>query len=152
MTSLELRPGEPVLVSSCLLGVYARYDGGTEADDRVLALARRLTVIPVCPEQLGGLSTPREPVELRCGRAVTQDGRDLTDAFRRGALEVERIARLTGARVAVLQPRSPSCGIGEIYDGSFRGVRIPGFGILASHLNEMGVLLLAPDEVATLRV
>lgn len=140
-------PGEPVLVSACLLGLYCRYDGRCESDARVTALAERHIVVPVCPEQLGGLPTPRAPVELRQNRAVTDNGADLTEAFRRGAAQVEAIARLTGARVAVLQPRSPSCGIGVVYDGSFSGSKIAGNGILAESLEKMGLLLLAPDDL-----
>lgn len=140
-------PGEPVLVSACLLGLYCRYDGRSESDARVVALAQRHIVVPVCPEQLGGLPTPRDPVELRQGRALTDKGVDLTEAFRRGAAQVETIARLTGARVAVLQPRSPSCGIGVVYDGSFSGTQIGGHGILAEALEKMGLLLLVPGDL-----
>jgi len=147
MTRPDFRAGERILVSACLLGVYCRYDGRCMGDDRVMALAERHVVIPVCPEQLGGLPTPREPVELRQGRAMTQGGADLTEAFHRGAEQVGRIARLTGARIAVLQPRSPSCGIGEIYDGAFSGTRIPGHGILVEYLAAREFLLLVPDDL-----
>lgn len=147
MTRTDLLPGEPVLVSACLLGVYCRYDGRCESDARVVALAERHIVVPVCPEQLGGLPTPRAPVELCQGRALTDHGVDLTEAFRRGAAQVETIARLTGARVAVLQPRSPSCGIGIVYDGSFSGTQIAGHGILAEALEKMGLLLLVPGDL-----
>ncbi len=147
MTRADLMPGEPVLVSACLLGIYCRYDGRCESDERVMSLAERHTLIPVCPEQLGGLPTPREAVELSRGRALARNGADLTEAFRRGAAQVEAIARLTGARVAVLQPRSPSCGIGVVYDGSFSGTRIAGHGMLAEALEKMGLLLLDPDDL-----
>ena len=147
MTRTDLRPGEPVLISACLLGLYCRYDGRCESDARVMALAQRHTLVPVCAEQLGGLPTPRDSVELRQGRALTRNGVDLTEAFRRGAAQVETIARLTGVRVAVLQPRSPSCGIGVIYDGSFSGTLMAGHGILAESLEKMGLILLAPDDL-----
>jgi len=140
MTRPPLHPGEPVLVSACLLGIHCRYDGRTEVDERVLALAGRHVLVPVCPEQLGGLPTPRDAVEISGGRAVTRSGADLSEAFRLGADQVLRIAALTGARVAILQPRSPSCGAGEIYDGTFSGRRIPGDGILAAGLRGMGLL------------
>ena len=147
MTRDDFRPaqGRCILVSACLLGVYCRYDGRMEADERITALADRFTLIPVCPEQLGGLPTPRQPVELLQGKAVTRDGSDLTEAFRRGVEQVVRIARLTGARTAVLQPRSPSCGIGLIYDGTFSGTRIPGHGMLAGRLADEDFLLCTPD-------
>jgi uncharacterized protein YbbK (DUF523 family) len=147
MTRDDFRPGQGrcILVSACLLGVYCRYDGRMEADERVTALADRFTLIPVCPEQLGGLPTPRQPVELLQGKAVARDGSDLTEAFGRGVEQVVRIARLTGARTAVLQPRSPSCGIGLIYDGTFSGTRIPGHGMLAGRLADEDFLLCTPD-------
>lgn len=147
MTRADLRPSDPVLVSACLLGLYCRYDGRCGIDARVMALAERHILVPVCAEQLGGLPTPRDRVELRQGRAVTDSGADLTEAFQRGAAQVEAIARLTGVRVAVLQPRSPSCGIGVVYDGSFSGTRTAGHGILAESLEKMGLLLLAPDDL-----
>lgn len=152
MTSDDLRSEErgPVLVSACLLGVYCRFDGRMETDGRVSELAARRLVIPVCPEQLGGLPTPRDAVELSRGRALTRSGADVTEAFRRGVEQVLRIARLTGARAAVLQPRSPSCGLGVIYDGTFSGVRIAGHGMLAGRLAEEGFALCTPEDIDTL--
>ena len=105
-----------ILVSACLLGTACRYDGRSKADAAVTALLARHTLIPVCGEIFGGLSTPRTPAERRGDRVVTQDGRDVTQAYRRGAEEVLRLARLYGARAAILKERSPSCGSGEIYD------------------------------------
>jgi len=151
MTSLDFRPGERILVSACLLGLCCRFDGRSGEDERVVALSGRHCVIPVCPEQLGGLPTPRAPVELRNGRALTRSGLDVTEHFVSGAEQVERIAALTGARVAVLQPRSPSCGIGVIYDGTFSGTRISGYGILAERLRGLGFLLLVPADLERLR-
>ena len=94
MTRPELGGGRPILVSACLLGLYCRYDGRMETDERVAALAGRHVLIPVCPEQLGGLPTPREAVELLGGRAVSRGGADVTEAFERGVAQVERIAGL----------------------------------------------------------
>jgi uncharacterized protein YbbK (DUF523 family) len=147
MTRTDLKGCGPIVVSACLLGIYCRYDGRCETDERVAALSREHVLIPVCPEQLGGLPTPRQAVELLDGRAVTRDGTDLTGAFRRGAEQVLRVARLNGARAAVLQPRSPSCGRGVIYDGTFSGTRTQGDGVLARVLAAEGMLLLLPDEL-----
>lgn len=147
MTRTDLKDQGPILVSACLLGIYCRYDGRCDTDERVMALSRDHVLIPVCPEQLGGLPTPRSAVELLEGRAVTRDGADLTEAFERGVRQVLRVAGLTGARAAVLQPRSPSCGLGIIYDGTFSGRRIEGDGALAGRLREQGFLLLVPDEL-----
>lgn len=148
MTRTDLEGCGPILVSACLLGIYCRYDGRCETDERVMALSRDHVLIPVCPEQLGGLPTPRAAVELLDGRAVTRDGADLTEAFERGVGQAMRVAGLTGARMAVLQPRSPSCGRGIIYDGTFSGTRVEGDGVLAQALAARGVTLLVPDDLA----
>ena len=147
MTRPDLNEGEPILVSACLLGLHCRYDGRMETDERVAALARRHVLVPVCPEQLGGLPTPREAVELLAGRAVSRGGADVTEAFELGVAQVERIAGLTGAAAAVLQPRSPSCGIGVIYDGTFTSRRIAGDGMLARRLRDLGLRLRMPDDL-----
>jgi uncharacterized protein YbbK (DUF523 family) len=113
-----------------------------------MALSQDHVLIPVCPEQLGGLPTPRSAVELLDGRAVTKDGADVTADFERGVQQVLRVAGLTGAQAAVLQPRSPSCGRGIIYDGTFSGTRIEGDGALTKSLRAQGFLLLVPDELS----
>lgn len=137
---------EPILVSACLLGVCCRYDGGSKPDAAVLELAKRRVLVPVCPEQLGGLPTPRPRHERRGGRVVSEHGRDGTEAFERGAEEALRIARLTGCRRAILKARSPSCGAGEIYDGSFGGALVPGDGVLAAKLKREGMEVRTEDE------
>lgn len=147
MTRKDLKDGGPILVSACLLGIYCRYDGRCETDEKVLALSEEHVLVPVCPEQLGGLPTPRSAVELLDGRAVTREGNDLTEAFARGVSQVLRVAVISKARAAVLQPRSPSCGRGVIYDGTFTGVRVPGNGALAQALIDAGMLVLVPDEL-----
>lgn len=148
MMTREVPDGAVVLVSACLLGVMCRYDGRCTGDDRVRALARRYHFVPVCPEQLGGLPTPREPVELRQGRAVCANGRDVTEAFRRGVEQAARIASLTGATAAILQPRSPMCGARLIHDGTFSGRLVPGHGMMAACLDQIGFRLLTPDDLA----
>ncbi len=155
----------PILVSACLVGLPVRFDGGCRRIDTVLALADSHTVIPVCPEQLGGLPTPRAPAEIQGGDAAgggdvagggaaaagvavtTEDGRDVTAEFERGARAVADIARLVGARVAVLKARSPSCGRGETYDGTFTGTLRPGSGVAAALLEREGVRVLTEEDV-----
>ncbi len=129
----------PVLVSACLLGLCCRYDSSAQANERVLALAKSRPIIPACPEQLGGLPTPRLPAERAGTRVVSRDGTDVTEAFSRGAEETLRLARLFGCRGAVLKSNSPSCGCGQIYDGSFTGKLVPGDGVTAALLKENGV-------------
>jgi uncharacterized protein YbbK (DUF523 family) len=140
---------EPILVSACLLGIRCRYDGGTKPVDRVIELSKRFSLVPVCPEQLGGLSTPRVAHERRDGRVVSEHGNDATEVFARGAAEALRIARITGCRRAILKTRSPSCGLGEIYDGTFSGMVVAGNGMTAELLMAEG-LEVQTDEAFTL--
>lgn len=129
----------PVLVSACLLGVHCRYDGCARSNERLMALAGSCTLIPVCPEQLGGLPTPRPPAERKEDRIVTRSGEDVTDSFALGARETLRLAQLFGCRAAILKANSPSCGCGRIYDGSFTGTLVSGEGMTAALLKENGI-------------
>lgn len=130
-----------ILVSECLLGVHCRYDGGTF--DRPflqkIVSAGRCRFIPICPEQLGGLSTPRAPSECIEDRVVTNTGLDVTDQYNKGALAALHLAKLYGCTVAILKDRSPSCGIGQIYDGSFTGTLVDGDGVTAKLLRKNGI-------------
>ena len=112
-----------LLVSACLLGARCRYDGFCAAHPLAGKLAERHQLVPVCPEQLGGLPTPRPPAELRDGRIAARDGTDVTENFRHGAEEALALCRLLGCEAALLKERSPSCGRGMIYDGSFSGLQ-----------------------------
>ena len=135
-----------ILVSACLLGCPCRYDGTAKADPRVLALMERHTLIPVCPEQLGGLPTTRLPSERREGGVFDRGGKDVTAQYRQGAEEVLRLARLYGCTHAVLKERSPSCGSGQIYDGSFSHVLVPGSGVAAELLAQNGITVLGESQ------
>ena len=137
-----------VLVSACLLGVSCRYDGRSKAYPLVEELCRRHEVVPVCPEQLGGLPTPRTPAERQGGRVVTKTGGDVTEQYLRGAAEVVRLARLLGCSVAVLKERSPSCGSGAVYDGTFTGTLTDGFGTAAEALRAAGIRVLGESQLA----
>ena len=139
-------PTTPILVSACLLGVPCRYDAKGKADERLLALAKAHPLIPVCPEQLGGLSTPRPPAERNGERVLTQNGEDVTDAFRRGAEQTLSLARLLGCKTAILKANSPSCGSGSIYDGSFQKRLIPGEGMTATLLRQNGITVLSEQD------
>ena len=136
----------PVLVSACLLGTACRYDGTGKANKRVLAFAKTRPLIPVCPEQLGGLATPRPPAERSGERVFTKNGEDVTTAFCRGAEETLRLAALFGCRLAILKANSPSCGCGWIYDGSFSGRLVPGDGVTAALLQQNGVTVLTEAD------
>lgn len=138
-----------VLISACLLGLDCRYSGGGCADERAIRLADRFGLIPVCPEQMGGLPTPRPPVELRNGRAVNRFGEDVTEAFQKGAGEALKLAKLFHCRYAVLKSKSPSCGSGLIYDGTFSGAFSQGNGITADLLRRSGILVLNEENAET---
>lgn len=130
---------ERVLVSACLMGVRCRYDGKAQGIHLLDALLACCEPIPVCPEQLGGLPTPRSPSERAGDRVLSREGADVTDAFARGAEEALRLAKLYGVRCALMKARSPSCGSREIYDGSFTGRTVPGAGVAAKALMDAGV-------------
>ena len=139
-----------ILVSACLLGVACRYDGKSKPHPAVLALQVRHQLIPVCGEVFGGLPTPRTPAE-RVGNGVyTRDGRDVTAEYVRGAEEVLDLAKRMDCHVALLKERSPSCGSGEIYDGSFSRNLITGDGVTAALLKANGIAVVGESEVGTL--
>ena len=114
---------EPLLVSACLLGVNCKYNGGNNSlpSQPLAALEERYRLVPVCPERDGGLPTPRVPSERRGSGVFNREGEDVTAPFRRGAELALETAKARGCRVALLKERSPSCGAGAIYDGSFTG-------------------------------
>lgn len=127
------------VVSACLAGEHCRYDGGSSPCEAVMELVREGRAVPVCPETLGGLPTPRTPAEIREGRVIMRDGRDVSEAFARGAAEALRRALAEGCDAAILKARSPSCGAGMVYDGTFTGRRVPGEGIFARMVREAGL-------------
>ena len=141
---------ESILISACLLGVRCRYDGGSKPQEPILRLMEKYTLIPVCPEQLGGLSTPRLPSERLADRVVMKDGTDVTAAYRRGAEEALRLAKLFGCKLAVLKERSPSCGSSTIYDGSFSGRLTGGDGVTAALLRENGIAVYGESALESL--
>ncbi len=141
---------ERILVSACLLGIGCRYDGASKPNTKVIELKDRYELIPICPEIYGGLPTPRIPSEIVGDRVVMKDGADVTEQYRRGAREAVRLCQLFDIRIAVLKARSPSCGTGKIYDGSFGGVLIDGDGITSEALKEIGIKVISEEELYTL--
>lgn len=137
-----------VLVSACLLGVSCRYDGQSKAYPLMDELCRCHEVVPVCPEIFGGLPTPRVPAERQGERVVTKTGGDVTAEYRRGAEEAVRLAQTLGCTVAVLKERSPSCGSGQVYDGTFTGTLTEGFGVAAERLMAAGIRVIGESELA----
>lgn len=135
-----------IIVSACLMGVHCRYNGKGEWDEGVCALMKQHQLIPVCPELFGGLETPREPAEISAGRVITCNGADVTGQYQRGAQEVLALAKRMGCRTAILKQRSPSCGKGRIYDGSFSGKLIDGDGVTAALLEAHGISVFGEGE------
>lgn len=147
-----------ILISACLLGENCKYNGGNNADaicaDKLAKLKRIYELIAVCPESMGGLTTPREPAEICVnGRVLTKfSGRDVTREFLSGAQICADIARKNGCKIAVLKERSPSCGSGEIYDGSFTGRLISGDGIATAALKKLGIRIVGESALAELNL
>ncbi len=144
-----------IIVSACLAGIRCRYDGGTRPDPKITEMVRMGEAIPVCPEVLGGLPVPRDPAELTGSgeqvldgqaKAVTRSGKDVTQAFLRGAQETLRKCREYGATTAILSPNSPSCGCGSIYDGSFTHTLVKGDGVTSALLKRNGIHVCVNTE------
>jgi purine nucleoside phosphorylase len=147
-----------ILISACLLGENCKYNGGNNADaicaGELAKLRQIYELVAVCPECMGGLTTPREPAEICAnGRVITKfSGRDMTAEFVLGAQICAEIASENGCKIAVLKERSPSCGSGEIYDGSFTGRLASGDGITAAALKKLGVRIVGESALAELNL
>ena len=136
-----------ILISGCLLGICCRYDGNGKLIDNFEELSKKHHLIPVCPEQLGGMTTPRLPAEIAGTRVIMKDGSDVTAAFTRGAIETLRLAKLYGCTVAILKERSPSCGSNIRYDGTFSGALTTGDGITAGLLKANNITVYGESEI-----
>ncbi len=136
-----------IIVSACLAGYRCRYDGRIVPDDEIVALVKRGGAIPVCPEMMGGLPCPRIPAERTEDglRVVTREGVDVTEAFDLGAKEALRVAKLFGCDRAILKGKSPSCGCGQIYDGTFSGTLRDGDGVTAELFGKNGIAVQVKD-------
>ena len=141
---------EKLLISACLLGRNCKYNGGNNLHPLVERLGEKYDLVPICPETWGGLTSPRPPAERIGDRILDREGRDVTDAFQRGAQRALETARKNGCRRAVLKERSPSCGAGRIYDGTFTGTTVPGDGVAAALLRAEGLVLYGESEIERL--
>ena len=141
---------KPILISACLLGVACRYDGCSKPlnGETVEWLRKKYHLIPVCPEIMGGLTTPRLPAEIASdGRVFRKDGADVTENYRRGAAETLRLAKLFDCEYAIMKERSPACGSGNIYDGTFTKTLINGDGIASALLKKSGIHVIGESEI-----
>lgn len=137
-------------MSACLMGVNCRYDGGGKKLPELPQLMERYHLVPVCAEVMGGMTTPRTPSERVGERVIDREGHDVTKNFHRGAAEVLQLAQLYGAKKALLKERSPSCGSGEIYDGSFSGRKTAGWGVAAELLRDNGITVYGESHIEKL--
>ena len=136
-----------IMVSACLAGENCKYNGGSNRNERILKLMADNEVITVCPEQMGGLPTPRVPSEIRDGKVTTRDGRIVDDEFRIGAAKCLKIAIHEQPDLIVLQSRSPSCGVKQRYDGTFTGTLVEGAGVTAKLLMENGFRVIDVEDL-----
>ena len=136
-----------ILVSSCLLGCACRYKGDDCKNEKILELAKEHILLGVCPEQMGGLETPRDPSEIVGDKVLSCAGRDVTAQYQKGAEAALYLAKLNHVDFAILKAKSPSCGKGLIYDGTFTGNKVPGNGVTVSLLLENGMPVYTEDEL-----
>ncbi len=137
----------PIFVSSCLLGIPCRYDGKSQPNPAVQRLAAMGQVVTGCPECLGNLSTPRDPAEIVGDKVITNKGEDVTTQFIAGARAVADLCRYAGVKRAILKSKSPSCGVGQIYDGTFSGQLAQGDGVTAHLLKEQSIEVISSDDI-----
>ena len=141
-----------ILISACLLGLSCRYDGKSKGLEKEVLekLMKKHTLIPACPEQLGGLTTPRNPSERIGDRVMMDSGEDVTAQYRRGAEQALSLARLFGCEAAILKECSPSCGCGSIYDGTFSGALTEGDGVTAELFKANGIAVFGESRIEEL--
>lgn len=136
-----------ILISACLAGVNCRYDGGNCYNEKIMELVKNGEAILVCPEQLGGLSTPRVPAEIINGKVISKDGIDVTEEYKKGATEVLKLAKCLNINKAIFKSKSPSCGCEIIYDGTFSGNKVNGNGITTQVLLDNGINVITEKDI-----
>lgn len=136
-----------ILVSACLAGINCRYDGKNNIEQKVVKLVEEGKAFPICPEQLGGLPTPRSPAEISGKKVIDINGNDVTQKFVKGATETLKIAELLNCKKAILKQNSPSCGYGRIYDGSHSDKIISGNGLTSDILSNHNITILTEEDI-----
>ncbi len=138
---------ENVLISACLLGINCKYNGKNNYNPKVEALKEKYNLIPICPETMGGLSTPRIPSEIINDKVINKEGLDVTKQYHKGADIALEVALKNNVELAIFKAKSPSCGSGKIYDGSFSSTVIDGDGVTSKLLKEHGIKVITEDEL-----
>ena len=136
-----------MLVSACLCGINCKYNGTNNYNEKVFNLVKEGNAIPVCPEQLGGLTTPRIPSEIKDNKVINKDGIDVTNNFIKGANEVLDLCKKLNINKVILKSKSPSCGMGLIYSGNFDDKLVEGNGILTDLLLKNNIEVINSDEL-----
>lgn len=139
-----------ILISACLMGINCRYNGKSEIIKELEELKDKYNLVPVCPEIYGGLKTPRNPAERVNDKVLTNNGEDVTYNYAKGAEEILKLAKFYDCKYAILKERSPSCGFGRIYDGTFSKTTIDGNGVTADLLAKNGVKIIGESKIAEL--
>jgi len=141
---------ERILISACLVGDNVKYDGGNNKNPLIEKLLEKYELVPFCAEVEGGLPTPRHPSEQKGDRVINDIDEDVTDQFYRGAELAYNICLFLKIKKAILKERSPSCGVHQIYDGTFSHKVIPGMGVTAAYLKRKGIEVFSEDEIDSL--
>ena len=141
---------ERILISACLVGDNVKYNGGNNLSPKIEKLLEKYELVPFFPEVEGGLPTPRHPAEQRGEQVVNDIDEDVTENFERGAELAYNICLYLKIKTAILKERSPSCGVHQIYDGSFSHKVIPGMGVTAAYLKRKGIKVYSEDEIDSL--
>ena len=142
-----MKKDKKIVVSACLAGINCKYDGGNNNNEKIMKLLEDDQIILVCPEELGGMSTPRIASEQVDDKVFAKNGLDVTKEFDKGAKAALKIAKSVNADTAILQQRSPSCGSKQVYDGSFSGKLIKGKGVTTMLFEENGIKVLTIDDI-----
>lgn len=137
---------EKVIVSACLIGENCKYNGSNNKREKIIEYLKDKEVILVCPEVMGGMSTPRLKSEIKDGKVISEKGDDVTDYFVRGATIALKKSLESGAKIAILKEKSPSCGTKFIYNGEFNGTLIKGSGVFSSLISQKGIKILTEED------
>lgn len=138
---------EKILVSACLLGENCKYNGGNNRCEEVLTFVKDKEVIAICPEVMGGLSTPRIPCEIIGDKVLNKEGEDKTFEYEKGAKIALDLALQNDVKIAVLKAKSPSCGVAKIYDGTFSSTLVDGDGICVRLLKKHGIIVYSENDI-----